>query len=55
MGGQTTEPVDGEGEKGDKPGYTLTPEELRLLKVYGDWVHANHGTHLDGGIGDNTV
>ena len=40
-------------EKGDIPGYTPTPEALRLQEVYGNWVHANPGTHLHGGIGDN--
>ena len=32
------------------PGYQPTPEDLRLREVYGDWVHANPGTHLDGGV-----
>ena len=32
------------------PGYNPTPEELRIQEVYGDWVHANPGTHLDGGV-----
>ena len=32
------------------PGYVQTPEVLRLWEVYGDWVHGNLGTHLDGGI-----
>ena len=32
------------------PGYNPTPEDLRLQEVYGDWVHANPGTHLDGGV-----
>ena len=41
---------DGEGENGDVPGYAPTPEDLRLREVYGDWVHGNPGTHLDGGI-----
>ena len=44
---------DGEGEKGDVPGYTPTPEDLRLREVYGDWVHGNPGTHLDGGISED--
>ena len=30
----------------------LTPEYLRLREVYGDWVHRNPSTHLDGGITD---
>ena len=38
---------------GDEPGYNPTPEDLRLRKVYRDWVHANPGTHLDGGIHDD--
>ena len=43
-------PAEGEGEDGDDLGYTPTPEDLRLWEVYEDWVHANPGTHLDGGI-----
>ena len=35
---------------GDEPGYNPTPEDLCLWEVYGDWVNANPGTHLDGGI-----
>ena len=31
------------------PRYFSTPEDLRLREVYGDWVHQNPGTHLDGG------
>ena len=31
-------------------GYVPTPEDLRLREVYGDWVHGNPGTHLDGGV-----
>ena len=53
-GGQKDAPADdGEGEKGDVPGYTPTPEDLRLWEVYGDWVHQNPGTHLDGGISED--
>ena len=44
-----------EGEEGDEPGYTPTPEDLGIQEVYGVWVHANPGTHLDGGIGDDTA
>ena len=36
------------------PGYVLTPEDLRLREVYGDWVHRNSGTHLDGGVKDDS-
>ena len=35
------------------PGYTPNPEDLRLQEVYGDWDHANPGTQLHGGIGEN--
>ena len=48
----TQEKADEEGESGDDPGYNLTPEDLRLRKVYEDWVHGNPGTHLYGGIKD---
>ena len=41
--------------EGDEPGYTPNPEDLRLREVYGDWVHANPGTHLDGGICDESA
>ena len=52
-GDQTLEPADGGGERGNVPGYTPTPEDLRLREVYGDWVHVNPGTYLENGIGDN--
>jgi hypothetical protein len=29
----------------------LTPADHRLMEVYGDTIHLNDGTHLDGGIG----
>ena len=32
------------------PGYTPTPENLQIKEVYGDWVNANAGTNLHGGI-----
>ena len=50
-----TPPEEGEGMAGDVPGYNPTPEDLRLREVYGDWVHSNPGTHLDGGIRDNSA
>ena len=50
-----TAPTEGEREEGDDPGYTLTLEDLRLREIYGYWFHANPGTHLDGGIGDDTA
>ena len=40
---------------GDKLGYNPTPEDLRLWEVYGEWVHDNPGTHLDGGIRDDSA
>ena len=45
--------MDHEGTAGDVTGYQPTPEDLRLREVYGDWVHANLGTHLDGGVRDD--
>ena len=54
-GGHTKTSSKGEGTAGDDPGYTHTPEDLRLQEVYGDWVHANPGTYLDGGIHDNSA
>ena len=45
---------DSEGEQygieGDVPRYILTLEYRQVQKVYRDWVHANNGNHLDGGI-----
>ena len=43
-----TPPEDGEGTAGDVPGYQPNTEDLRLQEVYGDWVHANPGTHVAG-------
>ena len=37
------------------PGYVPTPEELRLREVYGDWVHRNPVTHLNGGVKDDSA
>ena len=45
--------MEGEGTAGDEPGYNPTPEDLLLWEVYGDWVNANPGTHLDGSIRDD--
>ena len=50
-----TTPVEGEGTARDDPGYNPTPEDLRLREVYRGWVQANTGTHLDGGIRDDSV
>ena len=48
--GTADAPADAEeGEYWDVPRYAPTPEDLRLREVYGDWVHGNPGTHLDGG------
>ena len=48
-------PVEGKGAIGDVPGYVPTPEELRLRVVYRDWVHRNPGTHLGGGVADDSA
>ena len=50
-----TTPLEGERTAGYNLGYNPTPEDLRLQEVYGDWVHSNPGTHLDGGIHDNSA
>ena len=50
-----TTPEEGQGMAGDFPGYKPTPEDIRLREVHGDWVHANPGTHLDGGVRDNSA
>ena len=50
-----TPPEEGEGMAGDVPGYKSTPEDLRIREVYGDWVHANPGMHLDGVVRDDSV
>ena len=56
-GGRETEtPLeDDEGTAGDVLVYQPTPEDLRLREVYRDWVHANPGTHLDGGVRDDSL
>ena len=51
--GEATE--DGEGGGGNVPGYVPTPEDLRLWEVYGYWVHGNPGTHLDGGVANDSA
>ena len=47
--------MEGEGERGDVLGYVPTPEDLRSREVYGDRVHGNPGTHLDGGVNDDSA
>ena len=54
-GNTETTPVEGTGTAGDELGYTPTPENLCCWEVYGDWVHANPGTHLDEGIRDDSM
>ena len=49
----TEESAEGEGARGDEPGYAPTPEDLRLQEFYEDWVHGNPGTHLDGGVAED--
>ena len=53
-GGQV---LDGMEERtiGDLPGAILSDADRLMDKVYGDHVHQNDGTHLDGGITDDTV
>jgi hypothetical protein len=40
---------------GDLPGVEMTAADKILHKVYGDHVHQNDGTHLDGGISDDKI
>ena len=40
---------------GDTPGHVPTEVDLKLKEVYGDYLHQNDGTHLDGGIQDDAV
>ena len=35
------------------PRYVPTTEDLGLREVYGDLVHRNPGTHLDGGVAED--
>ena len=37
----------------DLPGYQTTDVDQKLYEVYGDYIHQNDGTHLDGGIENN--
>ncbi len=38
---------------GDLPGYKPTEVDQKLKEVYGDYLHQNDGSHLDGGIQDD--
>lgn len=40
---------------GDLPGATISEVDRMLDEVYGDHVHQNPGTHLDGGISDDKL
>jgi hypothetical protein len=40
---------------GDLPGTVLTDVDRMMDRVYGDHVHHNDGTHLDGGISDDAT
>jgi hypothetical protein len=49
-----TGPIFGTETGADLPDYTLTEADIKLdTAVYGDHVHNNDGTHLDGGIVDD--
>eukprot|EP00957_Ditylum_brightwellii_P196594 14978887-Ditylum_brightwellii.AAC.1 len=37
----------------DLPGFVPSEADRRLQEVYGDTIHLNDGTHLDGGIADD--
>jgi hypothetical protein len=38
---------------GDLPGAVISEADLKLLDVYGDYIHQNDGTQLDGGVKDD--
>ncbi len=40
---------------GDLPGAVVSAADLKLMDVYGDYIHQNDGSHLDGGIVDDAV
>ena len=40
---------------GDLPGAEVSAADLKLMDVYGDYIHQNDGSHLDGGIKDDAV
>jgi hypothetical protein len=40
---------------GDLPGYKITEVDQKLMDVYGDYIHQNDGSHLDGGILDDAA
>ena len=50
-----TQPENGKGMAGDVSGYQPTPEDLRFQEVYGDWLPANPGMHMDQGVRDEPV
>jgi hypothetical protein len=45
----------GENAVGDLPGAIISEADRMLDKVYGDHVHQNPGTHLNGGIEDDAM
>ena len=53
---EPTEPTPDDLMKaGDLPGTPITEVDRMMFEVYGDKVHQNDGTHLDGGIPDDKV
>ena len=51
VGGDATPPE----ENADLPGFTPERAHLLLQGVYGDFLHHNEGSHLDGGITDDAT
>jgi hypothetical protein len=39
----------------DLSGFVLTYTDTYMDKVFGDHIHHNDGTHLDGGVGDDAI
>jgi hypothetical protein len=39
----------------DLPGTAALAADIKLMNVYGDYIHQNDGMHLDGGIANNPM
>lgn len=42
-------------DNSDLPGYIITEMDRKLDEIYGDHIHQNPGTHLDGGVADDAI
>jgi hypothetical protein len=53
--GQEKDILHKDPEEGNNPGYTMMDVDRKMKNVYGDRVHQNPGTHLNGDIADNAI